>query len=308
MKILSTFVRRTKHLFEDPEYMLGKLICRIIPNRYIPDKLYLKVLFRGSMGYKLDLHHPKTFNEKLQWLKLHDRNPLYTTLVDKYRVKQWVADKIGEEYIIPTLAVYQSVDEIDLDKLPNQFVLKCNHDSGSVIICRDKATFDLEAAKAKLQKGLNTNYYDCWREWPYKDIKRCIIAEKYLSHKTQDVITDYKFFCFNGKPTFCQVIKDRQTLETIDFYDMQWIHQPFVGLNPQCKNATTIISRPFEYEKMIELSKQLSKGIKFVRVDFYEDNHQVYFGEMTFFPMAGLGKFTPDDWNLRIGKMIELSE
>ena len=220
MKIFEKLIRRTKHFVEDPEYMLGKLICRIIPNRYIPDKLYLKVLFRGSMGYKLDLRHPKTFNEKLQWLKLHDRNPLYTTLVDKYRVKQWVADKIGEEYVIPTLAVYQSVDEIDLDKLPNQFVLKCNHDSGGVVICRDKANFDLEAAKVKLAEAMKQNYYLNFREWPYKNVKRCIITEQYVSNKNQDTITDYKFFCFNGEPTFCQVITDRQTQETIDFYDI----------------------------------------------------------------------------------------
>ena len=168
-----------RKFLKDPKYVAGNYIFKRRPN-LLPDRWYIEIMYKKIFGHKIDLRHPKTFNEKLQWLKLYDRNPLYTTLVDKYRVKQYVADKIGAEYVIPTLAVYNSVDEIDLDKLPNQFVLKCNHDSGSVAICRDKKTFDLEAAKKKLDKGLKQNFYLLAREWPYKNVKRCIIAEQYM--------------------------------------------------------------------------------------------------------------------------------
>lgn len=305
MKIFEKLIRRTKHFVEDPEYMLGKLICRIIPNRHIPDKLYLKVLFRGSMGYKLDLRHPKTFNEKLQWLKLHDRNPLYTTLVDKYRVKQWVADKIGEEYIIPTLAVYQSVDEIDLDKLPNQFVLKCNHDSGSVIICRDKATFDLEAAKAKLQKGLNTNYYDCWREWPYKSVPRRIIVEEYFEDENGE-LRDYKFFCFDGFAHSVMLCYDRVSGNPkFYFFDRDW---HLLRLNIRGKNAPKdfIAAHPNDVRKMFDIADYLSKGFPFVRVDFYNIKEKIYFGEFTFYPAAGIDPNLLPETDKLFGDLIRL--
>ena len=172
-------IRATKHFFQDPAYKIVKFALHFVPAAAIPDKLFLKYQFHYVFGYRLDLKHPKTFNEKLQWLKLYDRNPLYTTLVDKYAVKQWVADKIGEQYVIPTLAVYDSVDEICWDDLPKQFVMKCTHDSGSTCICKDKASFDIETAKKTLKTSLATDFYIKNREWPYKKVPHRIIAEKY---------------------------------------------------------------------------------------------------------------------------------
>ena len=191
----NNFLSNIQRIVKDPLFSFKRKFVNTFPD-ISPDKWFLQVKFYKCMGNKLDLKHPRTFNEKLQWLKLYDRNPLYTTLVDKYRVKQYVAEKIGEEYIVPTLAVYQSVDDIELDKLPSQFVLKCNHDSGSVVICQDKNRFDLASAKEKLKKALNYNYYLDSREWPYKKIQRCIILEPYLEDNTFHELRDYKFFCF----------------------------------------------------------------------------------------------------------------
>lgn len=309
MEIFEKLIRRTKHLFEDPEYMLGKLICRIIPNRYIPDKLYLKVLFRGSMGYKLDLRHPKTFNEKLQWLKLYDHNPLYTTLVDKYRVKQWVADKIGEEYIIPTLAVYQSVDEIDLDKLPNQFVLKTTHDSGGVVICKDKSTFDMQAAITILNKSLARDVYMDYREWPYKNVTKRIIAETYMTDETPENcggLTDYKFSCYQGKAYKVMLCLDRDSGNTKFYsFDKEWnlLRHNKMG---KAAPADFTLPKPDAIDKMFEIAEALSKNMPFVRVDLYYVHNQIYFGEMTFYPMSGYdANILPETDNL-YGSMIKL--
>ena len=272
----------------------------------MPDKMALQLQWMKNFGTELDLRHPKTFNEKLQWLKLYDRNPLYTTLVDKYRVKQWVADKIGEEYVIPTLAVYQSVDEIDLDKLPNQFVLKCNHDSGSVVICRDKATFDLEAAKAKLQKGLRRNFYLQSREWPYKNVKRCILAEKYLKSIDNSGIPDYKFFTFDGvaKALFIATGRQNQNEETrFDFFDMTFKHLEVTNGHP---NAAVLPSQPTCFHEMQSLVEKLSQGIPHVRVDFYEVDGKAYFGEMTFAHWGGFVPFNPNDFDKTMGEWIKL--
>ena len=299
MTIFETFVRRTKHFVENPCYMVKKLLCRYIPN-YVPDKWYLEVLFFQKMGCFLNLKHPKTYNEKLQWLKLYDRNPLYTTLVDKYRVKQYVADKIGEQYVVPLLAVYNSVNEIDLSTLPNQFVLKCNHDSGSFAICRDKNNFDIESAKRKLDKGLKTDFYKIAREWPYKNVKRCIIAEQYL--ETEDgVLCDYKFFCFNGTPEIMYIGADKADEPTSDFYDMDFNHLPIRMVDP---NAAVPPLRPQCFEQMKQIATTLSIGIPHVRVDFYCVNNKIYFGEYTFYHMGGFSEVKPSEWNNRLGEYI----
>ena len=271
------------------------------------DKFYLSVLWKMVMGYELDWKNPKTFSEKLQWLKFHDHNPLYTKLVDKYRVKQWVADKIGKQYIIPTLEVYDSVDEIDLNKLPDQFVLKCNHDSGSVVICKDKSTFELEVAKKKLGDALKKNFYWEAREWPYKNVKPCIFAEAYLSQNpNENDLPDYKWYCFNGEPKYCQVIQDRTNNETIDIYDADWEHQSFVGLNPKASVAITPPPRPYDLGLQIRIARELSKGMPFSRIDLYEVNQSIYFGEITFYPWGGFGSFRPNQYNEIIGQMITL--
>lgn len=413
----------------------------------LSDETYLKLTYRVRFGEKLDFKNPITFNQKIQWLKLHDRQERYVELVDKVRVKDYVAKTIGEQYIIPTLGVWNSFDDIDFDSLPNQFVLKCNHDSGSIVICRDKATFDYERARKKLAKGLKTDMYYWGREWPYKMVERKILAEAYMEddnseelkdyklmvfngkvkcsfvgserfsedglkinffntdwkvmpferhypmskrkierplnydemvelaeklakdipftridfyevggktyfgeitlypgsgleeftpyewdktlgtwiklpvgvllikenvvihfpfQQSQD-LTDYKFFCFNGKPEYCQIITGRSKNEKIDFYDMNWQHQPFVGLTPLVTRSGYEFIKPCNFELMKQFSERLSKGTSFSRIDFYEVSGNLYFGEFTLYPASGFGKFTPDQWNKRLGELIELS-
>ena len=277
--------------------------------RFISDEQYLKMRLEDLFGSKPDLENPRTFCEKLQWLKLHDRNPAYTAMVDKYEVKRHVAEKIGEQYIIPTIGVWDSFDEIDFDALPEQFVLKCTHDSGGLVICRDKSNFDMAKARQKINRSLKRNYYYLGREWPYKNVKPRIIAEKYMEDSGSEELKDYKFFCFEGVPGYCQVISDRSTNEKIDFFDMSWNHQPFVGvigLTLDVGNSDVPVSKPVSFETMKELSQKLAAGIPFCRVDFYEVNGQLFFGEVTFYPASGFGKFTPDEWNTILGDRIHL--
>ena len=274
--------------------------------RFLPDSCYIRLRFYQRFGKWPNLKNPQTFSEKLQWLKLHDRNPLYTTLVDKYAVKKWVADKIGEEYIIPTLGVWNSFDEIDFNTLPNQFVLKTTHDSGGVVICRDKSKFDKDAARKKLTKSLKHNFYDRGKEWHYKNVKPRIIAESFLSDGVHSDLADYKFLCFNGNPAYCQVITERSIDEKVDFFDMEWKYQEFTGLMKAFPHATKEPNKPFCFEQMKEFCHQLAINIPFVRVDFYEINGKLSFGEMTFFPASGFGKFTPNKWNKKIGDLIQL--
>jgi len=265
------------------------------------------------MGVKLDLKNPKTFTEKIQWLKLNNRKPEYTTMVDKYAVKKYVADKIGDKYIIPTLGVWNTFGEIDFDSLPGQFVLKTTHGGGSsgVVICRDKSSFDIKEAKQKLDRSLKTNNYWTYREWPYKNVPRRIIAEKFLEIPDKTDLTDYKFYCFDGEPRYIQVIQDRNTKETIDFFDTEWQHQEFTGLNPVgltpgVPNAETSIVCPDNLDDMLDIARKLSKGIPFVRVDLYQTVEGVYYGEITFYPASGLGCFTPDEWNGHLGDLIKI--
>lgn len=277
--------------------------------RWMPDKLYLQLMCFYHFRKIINFRKPITFNEKLQWLKLYDRNPVYTIMVDKIEVKRFVADKIGEKYVIPTLGVYDSIEDIDFDKLPNQFVLKCNHDSKSVCICKDKKSFDIERAKRFLEPRLKVNGYWYGREWPYKNVVPRIFAEKYMEDSTTSELRDYKFFCFNGKPVYCQVISDRTSNETIDFYDMDWQHQSFTGLAlPKKPFNNYPVPIPISFDKMKKSAEILSKGIPFVRVDFYEINGKMYFGELTFYPAAGLGVFSPDEWNYKLGDMINLPD
>lgn len=297
-------MNRIQRIIKDPFFSFKRKLVNAFPDSS-PDKWFLQVKFYKCMGYKLDLKHPKTFNEKLQWLKLYDRDPLYTTLVDKYRVKEYVADKIGAKYVIPTLAVYHSADEIDLAKLPNQFVLKCNHDSGSVIVCRDKQTFNLNEAREKLRIAMQNSYYNNSREWPYKKVERCIIAEEYITDNRKSAIRDYKFFCFGGKPLYCQVIDGRDSLMTINFYDMNWQLQPFVEPIGYA-NSKEEITKPIHFEEMVEKAEALAEGKRFVRIDFYESNSFVKFGEMTFFPTGGYGIFDPPIWANIFGEKVLL--
>lgn len=279
-------------------------------NFLFPDKIYLTLLFRLRMGYWINWKNPKTFSEKLQWLKLYDRRPEYTTIVDKYAVKEYVAKKIGEEYIIPTLGVWECLEDIDWDSLPQKFVLKTTHGGGGsgVVICKDKATFDKAAAVAKLKRSLNSCIYKSLREWPYKDVSKRIIAEAFLEEsiptKNDVGLSDYKFYCFNGEPQIMMVSVGRFSDNLcFDYYDMKWnktsllLGGPNSDINHPC---------PPCFEEMKSLCRKLSKGIPHVRCDFYIINNRPLFGELTFFDGSGLMKFLDHTWNYKLGAMIKL--
>lgn len=270
------------------------------------DEKYLRMKWSLNMDYPLNLEHPTTFSEKLQWLKLHDHNPLYTTLVDKVAVKEYVSEILGPEFIIPTLGVWDNPKDIDWDSLPDQFVMKCTNDSNSVIICKDKSRIDKEAVVKKYQRALKHNYFYKGREWPYKNVPRRIIAEKYIEPRPDiNDLPDYKFFCFNGEPKYCQVISGRGKKMCIDFFDKDWNHQPFHEPHnyPFAKNEP---ERPKYLNKMWLAATKLSKDKAFSRIDFYEVGENVYFGEVTFFPTGGLGGFAPQEYDKIFGQLISL--
>lgn len=274
---------------------------------WIPDKAYLKLIYNVSMGKKLNLDTPQTFNEKLQWLKLYDRNPEYTKMVDKYEVKKYVAEKIGEEYIIPTLGVWDSFDDIDFDKLPEQFVLKCTHDSGGLVICRDKSKLDIDTVKRKVKRSLNRNYFYSSREWPYKKVKPRIIIEKYMKNNNdtqQSSLNVYKIFCFDGDPKIIQTIQnDKTELETIDYFDTEW---NILDIRQNFPNSKHPLECPKTLHIMLEKARILSRGHAFIRTDFYEIDNRVYFSELTFYSDSGMAKFNPEEWDLKLGEYIKL--
>lgn len=271
------------------------------------DEEYLRHKFKENTGETLDLENPQTFNMKLQWLKLHDRNPLYTTLVDKYAVKEYVSEHIGAEHVIPVIGgPWWSANDIDFDSLPDQFVLKCNHDCGSVVVCTDKSKLNVNAVRRKLADALGKNYYLQSREWPYKDVRPCIFAEQYMVDDSGRELKDYKFFCFNGKPKCLFIATDRMNegMETrFDFFDMDFNHLPFTNGHP---NAEVQPEKPAHFDEMKFLAGKLSGGIPQVRVDFYEAENEVYFGEMTFYHWGGMMPFDPPEWDYILGAWIDL--
>ena len=289
----------------DPDYRF------VVPARkgkynHLPDEEYLSRRYRASMKKDLNLNDPKTYNEKLQWLKLYNQRPEYTQMVDKHAVKQYVADCIGEEYIIPTLGVWDKFEDIDFDSLPNQFVLKCTHDSGGLVICRDKSRLNVKKARRKINDSLKRDFYMRSREWPYKNVPRKIIAEKYMEDRETAELRDYKFLCFNGEPKALYVATDRQTPGEevkFDFFDMDYRH---IEVKNGHQNAKVLPEKPQRFELMKELAKKLSQGIPHVRIDFYEVDGKVYFGEMTFFHMSGMVPFEPEEWDYTFGSWIEL--
>ena len=273
--------------------------------RFIPDKAFLRMTYRLKMGKRLNLQEPELFNEKLQWLKLFDRRPEYTTMVDKYAAKQYAAKIIGEQYIIPTYGVWERFNDIDFETLPDQFVLKCTHDSGGLAVCTDKSKFDKIAARKKINKCLKHNYYWHGREWPYKNVPPRIIAEKYLSDGCHEELIDYKLMCFNGRVKAAFVCSNQFSKEglNITVYDPQWKRMPFKRHYPA---SETEIKRPESYEEMIHLAELLSCNIPFLRVDFYEIMGRPYLGELTFFPGNGFEEFDPPEWDKILGDWIEL--
>ncbi len=300
-------VQKAITYIKNPDYRFLVQQYHGMHNR-MPDEEFLKKYFRIKVGYELNLDNPQTYNEKLQWLKLYDRKPLYTKLVDKYEVKDYVASIIGEKYIIPTLGVWDHFDDIDFDSLPDRFVLKTTHDSGGIVICRDKASFDYSTAKKKLEKHLKINYYLVAREWPYKNVKPRIIAEEFREDRETSELRDYKFFVFDGEAKALFIASDRQSEneETkFDFFDIEFRHLPFTNGHP---NAAVLPKKPVCFDEMRELAEKLGAGIPHVRIDFYEVNGEVLFGEMTFTHWSGLKPFDPIEWDYTFGSWIKLPE
>ena len=274
----------------------------------IPDRLYLKAMFRLKMGYPLNLDNPQTFNEKLQWLKVYNRRPEYTQMVDKYAVKEYVANIIGKEYIIPTIGVWDKFEQIDFLALPEHFVLKTTHGGGGggVVICNDKKQFDIIDAKRKLKKSLSADIYRNLREWPYKNVKKRIIAEKYMRDSNGE-LKDYKFFCFNGKVEFFKIDFDRFVDHHANYYDRKGKLLPF-GEADLLPVPDKILEIPQNLQEMIVLAERLSEGNPFLRVDLYNIDGKIYFGELTFFPASGFGRISPEQYDIIIGKSLELCQ
>lgn len=274
---------------------------------YIPDKVFLKMRYYFVFKKKLDLNNPKTFNEKLQWLKLYDRKPIYTTMVDKYEVRKYISEIIGEKYLIPLIGVWENFDTINFNLLPDQFVLKCTHDSGSVYICRDKQNFNIEEIKTDIQNKLKKNYYYPGREWPYKNVKPRIIAEKYMEDSSGGLI-DYKFFCFNGYVDNVMICLDRHINDPkFYFFNKKW---ELLRLNIRGKEAPKdfTIPKPDCIDKMFEIASELSKNLPFVRIDLYECNGCIYFGEFTFYPQGGYDINLLPETDLYFGNLITLKK
>lgn len=275
-------------------------------NPFLSDEQFIRLKWSYRMrGHKLDLENPQTFNEKLQWLKLNYHNPQQTVLVDKYRVKEYVANLIGEEHVIPLLGVWNSVEEIDWTALPDQFVMKCSHDCGGMVICKDKSQLNISEAKAKLAKCLKSNYYAQGREWPYKNVKPVVFAEAYKEDKFGE-LRDYKWFCFNGVPKAFFVASDRQKKDEetkFDFFDTDFNHLPFTNGHP---NSDKVIEKPKGFETMKVLAAKLSENWPHVRVDFYDVDGEVFFGEFTFFHWGGMTPFVPNEWDYKFGEWIQL--
>lgn len=295
-----------KKIIKHPEKIFQALIYERFTN-IIPDPAFLRMAYFAFIGKRLNLDNPQTFNEKLQWLKLYNRRPEYTMMVDKYLVRDYIAKTIGEEYLIPLLGVWDDPDEIDFEALPNQFVLKCNHNSGlGMCICKDKSKLDIKKVREELRRGLKEDYYLTSREWPYKNVARKIICEKYMEDESGE-LKDYKFMAFDGDVKCSFVCSDRFSNDGlhVTFYDNDWKMMPFERHYPR---TATPLPRPLCFEEMKELASKLSKGVPFVRVDFYEIQGKPYFGELTFYPGSGFEKFSPESWDYTFGSYINLGK
>ncbi len=276
-------------------------------SRMIPDRLYLMLRYRARLGCWPNLKNPQLYTEKVQWLKLHDRKPEYSRMVDKYEAKRYIADRVGEQHIIPTYGVWDHFDEIDFDLLPERFVLKCTHNSGDVIVCLDKSKLDIEDARERLERNLKENYFWHSREWQYKNVKPRIIAEEYLYDPKypNDSIMDYKFLCFNGEPKLLYYAEENTDDPYSDIYDMDFKKLDMQFPEP---NSPIIAEKPDKFEEMKNIARTLSKGLAHLRVDFYYVNDRLYVGELTFYHCAGMPEIKPAHWNKTLGDWITLPD
>lgn len=297
---------KIKELSKNPGLFFVFFVNKLVD--YLSDETFVKLVYFFSLGKKLNLNNPETYNEKLNWLKLNYYNPLYTELVDKASVKKYITQLIGPEYVIPTLGVWDSFEEIEFEKLPNSFVLKTTHGGGNlgVVICRNKSSFDIEHAKSVLTKSLNSDSYRLTKEWPYKNVRRRIIAEPLITDGTDNYdLKDYKFFCFGGIVEGLFVASERQHRDEpyFDFFDRDFNHLNVIQGHP---NSPSLLEKPKNFDKMKEIASILSKGFPHVRVDLYNMNGTIYFGELTFFHFGGIVPFKPNTLDLKWGKMIQL--
>lgn len=282
-------------------------IIKKINIKFISDENYLKILYSMVTNSKLNLDNPKSFNEKIQWLKLNDRKDIYTLMADKYEVKKIVSEKIGEQYLIPTYGIFEKFDDINFDNLPNKFVIKSTHSSGTVCICDDKKKLNKKKIKKSITKDLKKNYFYQFREWPYKNIKGRIIIEENMREKNTENLNDYKIYCFNGKPELILVCSNRnKKKKNTDFFDLEWNKLDFT--RSKSKNSSNNIKKPNCLSEMIHIAEKLSEGTYFLRVDLYEIENRVYFGELTFYPSSGFENFNPKVWNDILGEKINLGD
>ena len=302
LRVLSSLVANPRKIFVymNSAHMLDRL----------PDEKFLRLLWKARFGTELNLQAPRSFNEKMQWLKLYDRNPLHTLLVDKYAVKKYVSDQIGEKHVIPTLGVWKAPEEIDFDALPERFVLKCNHTSGEgLILCKDKSRLNRNKAIAEMEKAIKSDYYLTYREWPYKDVPRKIIAEPFMEDRKAvelglDSLPVYKFLCFEGEPRIIQTIQnDKMPNESIDYFDPSW---NLLSMRQNYPNSAIPTAKPEQLSEMLAIARKLSQGFHFVRVDLYEINSEIFFSEFTFFSDAGFAPFEPPEWNDALGSWIQV--
>ena len=310
---MSGIILAVKQIMKDPKYIFRIMNSHGIL-RILPDRPFLKLMWWVETGSRLNLKNPKGFNEKLQWLKLYDRRPEYTRYTDKILVRDFVRDTIGEEHLVPLIGIWDSPEEIDFDSLPDQFVLKCNHNSGGgMCICTDKSKLDVQNIKNKLKASLHKNIFFDKREWPYKNIVPRILCEQFMvdhdPQNTSGTLIDYKFHCFNGEPKFLYVGTDDISSGTkgelkLSFFDLDWKISPFYRSDH--KPIAIDVEKPKCFDEMIDIARKLSKGIPFVRVDLYWVNGQILFSEMTFFPGGGNGYFSPEEWENRLGDWIVL--
>lgn len=271
---------------------------------FVPDKLYLKTVFKIETGYPLNLKRPQTYNEKLQWLKLYDRRPEYIIYADKYKVRDYIAKTLGDQYLIPLIGMYKKAEEIPWNDLPNRFVLKCNHASGTNIICKNKSELDIASTEKQLNAWLRRNAFWGAREWCYKDIEPCIICEEFI--KTQDGNTpdDYKFMCFNGAPRLIQVHHDRYGAHTLDYYTPDWKKADLQRIDADVSSEEA--EKPQKLDEMLLIAKKLSKDMYYARIDLYCVNERIYFGEITMYPTGGFSTFSRYEDDLLLGSYMKL--
>ncbi len=296
-------MNKIKRFLLDKRFRFNVLVARNLLF-WKSDSSIVKKQYYNAFGKRINLDNPQTFNEKLNWLKIYDRKPIYTQMVDKFEAKKYFADTIGEQYIIKTIGVWSRFEDIDFNKLPNQFVLKTTHDSGGVVICRNKATFDIKFAKKKIKRSLKRNYYYLSREWPYKNVKPRIIAEEYMQDRNQKVLPVYKIFNFNNGSCILQAIQNDKTKEErIDYFDEKW---ELLNIRQNYKTSDKPLEKPKTFDKMLKAAKLLSAGFAFLRTDFYEINGKMFFSEFTFYSDAGMAKFEPEEWDYKLGERINL--